>query len=157
MIGVAQNLQAEQLGVGLVGGAGGILLLLLHLLLCGGLAVVGVCGNAGAAAHVSDVEGEHFAVGYGELLESLFVVGEEGTVEVEVLGGGVDVGLGMDGASECFEGHLWEDLEGEQVGVHLVGLRDVECDTHLDCSKGGVVGDTLVLVRLRGTKMVRCS
>lgn len=59
---VAQDLQAEELGVGLVGCAGGILLLL-HLLWCG--AVVWVCGNAGAAAHVSDVEGKHLAVGYG--------------------------------------------------------------------------------------------
>lgn len=99
MLWVAQDLQAEQLGIGLVGSAGGILLLL-HLLLRG-LAVggIGVCRNAGAAAHVSDVEGEHLTVGNGELLESLFVVGEESAVEVEVLGGGVDAGLSLDGAS----------------------------------------------------------
>lgn len=133
MLWVSQNLQPDQLGVWLRGGASGVPLLLLTL--CGGclgcLATITGGGDAGAAAHVTDVEGEQLAIGYGELLHGLVVVGDEGAIMVEVLGGGVDAGFGVDGAAEGLEGHVREDFEGEEVLILGIGVCNTQCNPHL--------------------------
>lgn len=63
------------------------------------------------------MEGEHVAVGDLELGERPRVVGDELAIVVEVLGGWLETGLGVDRASEGVDGHVRVDLEGEQVLV----------------------------------------
>lgn len=106
-VGIAQDLEADDLGVLCRGDSGSAL----------SLGVVALGRETGGATDVADVESEHVAVGDLELGEGPRVVGDELAIVVEVLGGWLEAGLGVDRASEGVDGHVGVDFEGEQVLV----------------------------------------
>lgn len=84
----------------------------------------------GAAPHLADMQGEHFAISDLKICKSLGVFADEVAVVVKMLGAGVVAGLCLDGAPECLDRHVWEDIESKQVLVVALGFRvgDGQCD-----------------------------
>ena len=92
---------------------------------------VGVRGrHAGRAAHVPDMQGQQLSVANLQVRHGLGVVGDELTIVIEVLRGGFDARLGLDGAAERLDRHIRVDFERDKVLVvaPLLGVGDAERD-----------------------------
>ena len=86
--------------------------------------------HTGRAAHVPDMQGQQLPVANLHLRHGLGVVSDELAIVIEVLGGGFDARLGLDGAPERLDRHIRVDFERDEVLVvaPLLGVGDAECD-----------------------------
>lgn len=123
--GASQYLEADRLGIAHLGRLlprRGLAKLLLRCLSRRRRRVGG--GGADGPSHM---DGQHLAVGNAELLHCLGVIRDEAAVVVDVLGAGLDVGLGLDELAEGRGGHIRKHLKSDElVLVTLQGVENVE-------------------------------